>query len=193
VLSLPARSTDRRLVTSPYVTLSTRIAYENPWTRLREDRIRRPDGSDGIYGVVERSDFVVVVPIQDGRVTLVEQYRYPVQARMWEFPMGMWENTPGTDPAVLTAAELREETGLTAARMIHAGQIFQGPGYCNQRGHIFLATGLIRGETQREVTEQDMIARDFSLAELEAMIRDGVLLDGMSIAAFGLLRLKGLI
>src|SRR3954453_23824953 len=94
VLSLPVRSTDRRLVTSPYVTLSTRIAYENPWTRLREDRIRRPDGSDGIYGVVERSDFVVVVPIQDGRVTLVEQYRYPVQARMWEFPMGMWENTP---------------------------------------------------------------------------------------------------
>jgi len=180
-------------VTSPYVTLSTRIAYENPWTRLREDRIRRPDGSDGIYGVVERSDFVVVVPIQDGRVTLVEQYRYPVQARMWEFPMGMWENTPGTDPAVLAAAELREETGLTAARMIHAGQIFQGPGYCNQRGHIFLATGLTRGETQREVTEQDMIARDFSLAELEAMIRDGVLLDGMSIAAFGLLRLKGLI
>ncbi|MFL5257930.1 MAG: NUDIX domain-containing protein [Rhodopila sp.] len=180
-------------MTSPYVTLSTRIAYENPWTRLREDRIRRPDGSDGIYGVVERSDFVVVVPIQDGRVTLVEQYRYPVQARMWEFPMGMWENTPGTDPAVLAAAELREETGLTAARMIHAGQIFQGPGYCNQRGHIFLATGLTRGETQREVTEQDMIARDFSLAELEAMIRDGVLLDGMSIAAFGLLRLKGLI
>jgi 8-oxo-dGTP pyrophosphatase MutT (NUDIX family) len=178
---------------SPYVTLSTRIAYENPWTRLREDRIRRPDGSDGIYGVVERSDFVVVVPAQDGRVTLVEQYRYPVQARMWEFPMGMWEKTPGTDPAVLAAAELREETGLTAARMVYAGQIFQGPGYCNQRGHIFRATGLTRGETQREVTEQDMIAREFSLADLEAMIRDGVLLDGMSIAAFGLLRLKGLI
>ncbi|PPQ37107.1 NUDIX domain-containing protein [Rhodopila globiformis] len=180
-------------MTSPYVTLSTRLAYENPWTRLREDRIRRPDGSEGIYGVVERSDFVVVVPLQDGHVTLVEQYRYPVQARMWEFPMGMWEQTPGTDPAVLAAAELREETGLTAARMDYAGQIFQGPGYCNQRGHIFLATGLTSGETQREVTEQDMIARAFSLTELEAMIRDGVILDGMSIAAFGLLRVKRLL
>jgi 8-oxo-dGTP pyrophosphatase MutT (NUDIX family) len=180
-------------MTSPYVTLSTRLAYENPWTRLREDRIRRPDGSEGIYGVVERSDFVVVVPVQAGRVTLVEQYRYPVRARMWEFPMGMWEQTPGTDPAVLAAAELREETGLTAARMAYAGQLFQGPGYCDQRGHIFLATGLTRGETQREVTEQDMIAREFSLAELEVMIRDGVMLDGMSIAAFGLLRVKGLL
>ena len=43
-------------MTNPYVTLSTRIAYENPWTRVREDKIRRPDGSDGIYGVVERPD-----------------------------------------------------------------------------------------------------------------------------------------
>src|SRR5690349_22301958 len=139
-------------MTSSYVTLSTQLAYENSWTRLREDRIRRPDCSEGIYGVVECSDFVVVVPVQAGRVTLVEQYRYPVQARMWEFPMGMWEQTPGVDPALLAAAELREETGLSAAHMLYAGQIFQGPGYCNQRGHVFLATELTGGEAQREVT-----------------------------------------
>ena len=55
-------TTDHRqtsIMTSPYVTLSSRIAYENRWTRVREDRIRRPDGSDGLYGVVERSDFVL--------------------------------------------------------------------------------------------------------------------------------------
>ena len=180
-------------MTNPYVTLSTRIAYENPWTRVREDKIRRPDGSDGIYGVVERPDFVVVAALQAGLVTLVEQYRYPVRARMWEFPMGMWEHAPGTDPVVLAAAELREETGLTAGRMVYAGPIFQGPGYCSQRGHIFLATDLTRGETRREVTEQDMIARDFPLASLEAMIGSGVIVDGMTIAAFGLLRVKGLL
>jgi 8-oxo-dGTP pyrophosphatase MutT (NUDIX family) len=180
-------------MTSPYTTLSTRIPYENPWTRLREDRIRRSDGSDGIYGVVERSDFAVVVPFHAGRVTLVEQYRYPVQARMWEFPMGMAEKDPDVDPAVLAAAELREETGLVAARMTYAGRIFQGPGYCNQRGHVFLATELTSGATAREVTEQDMVARDFPLPQIEAMIRDGVILDGMSIAAFGLLRLKAMI
>jgi 8-oxo-dGTP pyrophosphatase MutT (NUDIX family) len=115
---------------NPYVTLSTRVAYENRWTRLREDRIRRSDGSEGLYGVVERSDFALIVPWQDGRLTLVEQYRYPVDTRIWEFPMGMWKHAPGTDPTVLAAAELREETGLIANRMTHAGEIFQGPGYC---------------------------------------------------------------
>ena len=180
-------------MTNPYVTLSTRIAYENRWTRVREDQIRRPDGSLGIYGVVERSDFVVIAPWQDGRLTLVEQFRYPVGARFWEFPMGMWEQAPGTDPAILAAGELREETGLVAARMLYAGEIFQGPGYCNQRGHIFLATGLTQGATDRETTEQDMITRDFPLAAFEAMIRDGSLRDAMTLSAFALLRTKGLL
>jgi hypothetical protein len=180
-------------MTSPYVTLSSRVAYENRWTRVREDRIRRPDGSVGLYGVVERSDFVVVAPWQDGRLTLVEQYRYPISGRMWEFPMGMWEQAPGTDPAVLAAGELREETGLVAGRILYAGEIFQGPGYCNQRGHIFLATDLAQGETQREVSEQDMICRSFILADFEAMIRDGTVREAMTISAFGLLRVKGLI
>jgi ADP-ribose pyrophosphatase len=143
--------------------------------------------------VVERPDFVVIAPWQDGRLTLVEQYRYPVTARLWEFPMGMWEQAPGTDPAVLAAGELREETGLIANRMIYAGEMFQGPGYCNQRGHIFLATDLTQANTAREVSEQDMISRDFPLADFETMIRDGTVREAMTIAAFGLLRVKGLI
>ena len=174
-------------------TLSTRVAYENPWTRVREDIIRRADGSQGLYGVVERSDFVVVVPVQDGRVTLVEQFRYPVQQRMWEFVMGMWETRPGTDPAEIAAGELREETGLVAGRMIYAGGMFQGAGYCNQRGHVFLATELTQGDTAREASEQDLICRSFTLAEVEEMVRDGTIKDAMSIAALGMLRLKGLI
>jgi ADP-ribose pyrophosphatase len=180
-------------MTSPYTTLSSRIAYQNRWTRVREDRILHADGSPGLYGVVERSDFVIIAPWHLGQLTLVEQYRYPVQERIWEFPMGMWEQAPGTDPAVLAVAELREETGLTAGRMDYAGQIFQGPGYCNQRGHVFLATDLIQGETDREASEQDMICQDFSLAAFEAMMRDGSVKEAMTIAAFGLLRIKGLI
>jgi ADP-ribose pyrophosphatase len=59
-------------------TTSTRFVYENRWMRVREDTIRRRDGSTGICGVVEKSDFVVIVPVDDeGQVHLVEQYRYP--------------------------------------------------------------------------------------------------------------------
>jgi 8-oxo-dGTP pyrophosphatase MutT (NUDIX family) len=170
--------------------ISSRIAYENRWLRVREDIVRRRDGSQGLYGVVERSDFVVVVPLQDGRVTLVEQYRYPVRRRLWELPMGTWEDTPCTDPAALAAAELAEETGLRAGRMTHAGLILQGPGYCNQVGHVFLATELVPGPVAREPSEQGMISRDFTLAELDAMICDGVMVDGMTLAAVGLLRAK---
>ena len=63
-------------------TTSTRLVYENRWMRVREDMIRRRDGSSGIYGVVEKPDFVVIVPVEDdGRLHLVEQYRYPVKGR----------------------------------------------------------------------------------------------------------------
>jgi ADP-ribose pyrophosphatase len=173
--------------------ISSRIAYQNRWLRVREDIIRRQDGSEGLYGVVERPEFVAVVALQDGRVTMVEQYRYPVRRRLWELPMGTAESVLGQDPAVAAAAELREETGLVAARLVYAGCLLQGPGYCNQVGHVFLATELTQGPTEREVTEQGMICRAFTLAELDAMMRDGVLIDGISVAAIGLLRVKGLL
>ncbi len=175
-------------------TLSSRIAYENRWTRVREDIIRRPDGSEGLYGVVERSDFVVVFPLHnDGHVTLVEQYRYPVRRRMIELPMGMWEQKPGEPPSSVAAGELAEETGLTAHAFQYAGEFFQGAGYSNQRGHVFLATGLTEGATRREVSEQDMSLHRVPLSQFEDMIRDGEIVDAITIAAFGLLRIKSLI
>lgn len=177
-----------------FTTLSSRIAYENRWLRLREDIIRRPDGSDGLYGVVERDDFVVVVALgEDRSVTLVEQFRYPVGQRLWELPMGMWEERPDATPGDIAAGELAEETGLIAGTMTHVATLFQGPGYSNQKGHLFLATGLTGATHNREASEQDMIACTFPLAEVEAMIRDGGITCMVTIAAIGLLRLKGLI
>ena len=77
---------------------ASRIVYENRWMRVREDAIRRRDGSAGIYGVVEKADFVVVVPVEaDGSIHLVQQFRYPVGARFWEFPQGM-RAPPGAAP-----------------------------------------------------------------------------------------------
>src|SRR5215831_20761418 len=114
-------------------TTSTRLVYENRWMRVREDTIRRRDGSIGIYGVVEKPDFVVIVPLEDdGRVHLVEQYRYPVKGRYWELPQGSWEQAPRAEPLEMARGELREETGLEAARMIYAGHLFEACGYSNQ-------------------------------------------------------------
>ena len=174
-------------------TLATRIVYESRWMRLREDRIRYRDGSDSVYGVVEKSDFVAIVPVDEGsRVHLVQQYRYAVRGRYWEIPQGAWEAKTEADPLEVARGELREETGLKATQMIHAGHLFEAYGYCTQGFHVFLATGLTRGPVDREHEEQDMVTRDFSLAEVERMIREGEIKDATTVAALGLLRLKSL-
>jgi ADP-ribose pyrophosphatase len=175
-------------------TIGTRIAYENRWMRVREDAIRRRDGSTGVYGVVEKPDFVVIVPVEDdGSLHLVQQFRYPVRGRYWEFPQGSWEQAPRADPLDVARGELREETGLDAAHMTYAGHLFEAYGYANQGYHIFLATGLRRSEAEREHEEQDLVTQKFPLSEIERMIREGEIKDATTVAALGLLRLKGLL
>jgi hypothetical protein len=69
-------------------TLGSRVVYENPWLTLREDKIKRLDGSEGIYSVVDKPDFSVVIPFGNNGFHLAEQYRYPLRRRVWEFPQG---------------------------------------------------------------------------------------------------------
>lgn len=174
--------------------IASRVVYENRWMRVREDAIRRRDGSHGIYGVVEKPDFVVVVPVErDNRLHLVQQFRYPVGGRYWELPQGSWEATPEADPLQIARGELREETGLDAREMLYVGHLFQGYGYSTQGYHIFLAGGLRQHEAGREVEEQDLVTRAFAMSEVEQMIRDGEIRDATTVATLGLLRMKGLL
>lgn len=174
--------------------LSSRQVYKNPWTAVREDIIIHPSGKQGLYGVVERGTFAVIMPLHaNGAVTLVQQFRYPVGKRLWEFPMGMWETRKGFRAEELALGELREETGLRAGELILAGELYQGAGYSTQKGHVFLARDLVRGEAAREATESDMVVRDFSLPEFENMIRNGDLTCMVTIAAFALIRARGLV
>ncbi|APW37727.1 ADP-ribose pyrophosphatase [Rhodoferax koreense] len=171
-------------------TIATRIAYQNPWMTVREDRIVRASGAIGLYGVVEKPDFALVVPVQDGRMHLVQQYRYPVGERFWEFPQG--STTGGeVDRQAQAATELREETGFTAAEWRYAGNLFAAYGYTKQGFDVYLATQLTPGPTELESEEEGLISRDFSIDEVERMILDGVIRDGSTVAAFGLLRMKG--
>src|SRR4051794_30183138 len=93
--------------------------------RVREDVIRRADGSDGIYGVVEKKDFALIIPFDGDHVWLVEQFCYPVGRRYWEFPQGSWEELDKVDREELARGELEEETGLRARQMRHLGFLHQ--------------------------------------------------------------------
>src|SRR5690242_13270078 len=97
-------------------TLSSREVYRNPWLRVREDQIERSNGKKGIYGVVEKDDCAVVLPLEGDKIYLVEQFRYTIGQRTLELPQGGWES-PDVDPEELARGELREETGLVAASM----------------------------------------------------------------------------
>jgi 8-oxo-dGTP pyrophosphatase MutT (NUDIX family) len=170
--------------------LQTREVYRSPWLSVREDRVRFPDGSTGTYSVVDKRDFVVVLPEQDGGFWLVEQFRYPVGRREWEFPQGGWPSGATGTAHELAAAELREETGLHAAQLVHLGRLYAAYGYSSQSYDVFLATGLTPGPPNRESTEQDMVHRWMTAAQVRSMIAGGELRDAHSVAALALYDLR---
>ncbi|KOV78894.1 NUDIX hydrolase [Nocardia sp. NRRL S-836] len=156
---------------------------------VREDEILRADGTKGIYGVVDKPDYALVIPLDGERVRLVEQYRYPLGLRRWEFPQGTAPDRADSDPLALAARELREETGLRAGKLVELGVIDVAPGMSSQRGWVFLATDLTEGFHEREPEEQDMRSAWFARAEFEAMIAKSEITDAQSIAAYTLLLL----
>ena len=173
--------------------VTSREVYRNPWLVVREDEIRRSDGTPGIYGVVVKPAYALVVARdEDDRYMLVEQFRYPIGLRRWEFPQGTAPGSPdGDEPPAedLAADELREETGLRAASLVLLGQLDLAPGMSSQRGWAWLATDLTQGEHEREHEEQDMHSEWFTGAQIEAMMRSGDITDAQTIAAWTLLRL----
>lgn len=163
--------------------------YRNPWIRVREDAVVRADGSTGVYGVVEKPHFAVVIAAERDGFWLVEQFRHPVGRRAWEFPQGTWTAGDQGTAEELARAELAEETGLRAAVLRHLGHLDLAPGLSTQEFDVWLATGLTAGPTAREATEADMRHAFVPEAELRAMVRAGRFTDGPSLAAYGLLLL----
>ena len=102
-------------------TLASKEIYRNRWMALKEDRVQRADGSEGIYSVVEKGDFVVIIPLHNDEIFVVEQFRYPLGVRTLELPQGSWETSPTAAPEDVAAGELKEETGLSAGKLEYVG------------------------------------------------------------------------
>jgi 8-oxo-dGTP pyrophosphatase MutT (NUDIX family) len=174
----------RPQVVGPWLRRSRRTAYANPWIEVFHDEVDRPDGSPGIYGVVHfRTQAVGVVAVaDDGRLLLVGQHRYPLDQYSWEIPEG------GVDDgeALLDGAirELREETGYEAADWRRLCRMTVSNSVTDERGAIFLATGLRPGAAAPEATE-DLVIRWATLAEVLVEIDDGTIHDLITLAGVG--------
>lgn len=164
--------------------------YENKWMKVREDDVEFPNGTKGIYGVVDKPDFVLIVPFVDHSFYLVRPYRYPVEAAFWEFPQGSYEEDPNIDPKELALNELEEETGLVAKQIEKIGHQHEAYGFSSQGFHIFLAQDFEQKERNLEATEEGMEVAKFSIGEFEKMILEGEIKDAPTISAYGLLKIK---
>jgi 8-oxo-dGTP pyrophosphatase MutT (NUDIX family) len=169
------------------IQVSSRLVYENRWLSLREDKVRLPDGSPGIYTVVDKPTAALIIPMERGGCHLIEQFRYPIGRRSWEFPQGTWGVGRSGSAEELARAELSEETGLRAGAMERIGRIAIAPGITTQRCEVFLATDLTPGPSAREHTEQGMEQRWVAGDELMAMVGAGDIIDSITLAAFALL------
>lgn len=170
---------------------STREVYRNAWMRVREDEVVFADGAEGIYGVVEKPDFALIVPMhEDGRLQMVEQFRYTVGERFWEFPQGAWEDGDQV-PEDMARRELLEETGYHAGRVEPVGALYEAYGFCDQACHIFLARDLALGSAKRDSQELDMRTGAFDLHQIKGMIAEGRIKDAPSVSAIGLLMMSG--
>jgi 8-oxo-dGTP pyrophosphatase MutT (NUDIX family) len=166
-------------------TLSSREVYRNPWLSVREDEILRSDGKRGFYGVVDKDDCAIILPIDHGRVWLVEQFRYTIQERALELPQGGWEMQV-ENPEELARGELKEELGLEAKGMTYLGTLWIAYGFANQKQHVFLATGLTPTDKEPDPEEHDLVARSVPVEEFEEMMLSGVIRDNCTLSAWGL-------
>jgi 8-oxo-dGTP pyrophosphatase MutT (NUDIX family) len=167
---------------NPWKTTASRIAYENPWIRVREDQVIRPDGAPGIYGVIEIRPSVGVVAIDDrDRVALVGQWRYSVNRYSWEIPRG-GSHLGETDMLDVAKRELAEETGLRALDWKMLGPVDVCNGVADDVQTLYLATGL--SETQMRLDpEEDITIGWRPFDEAVSMAMDGRITEVCSIAA----------
>lgn len=167
--------------------LGSRIAYQNPWMTVREDAIELADGTESVYGVIEKPTYALIVAVDHGDVILVRQYRYPIDAWSIEFPQGT-ASSPERSPEETAVSELREETGFSARRMQSIGRFHHAVGYSIQEGHVFLAEDLTEGPQELDATEQGMEVVRWPIAKADDEIASGTISDVASIAAWHLAR-----
>lgn len=137
--------------------VSTRREYTGRVINLDIDKVRFPNGKVGELEMIRHSGASAVLPFlgdpasDDPTILLIRQYRYAADGFIYEIPAGRLE--PGEPPEECAVRELREETGCTATKMEHLYTMYTTPGFTDEKIHLFVATGLERGDSALEQDE----------------------------------------
>ncbi|MFL5479404.1 MAG: NUDIX hydrolase [Gemmatimonadaceae bacterium] len=159
---------------------------------LDVDTVRFPDGSTGELEMIRHPGASAIVPFlsdpdgNDPQILLIKQYRYAANGYVVEIPAGRLN--PGEDPRDCAARELKEETGCTAEQLEFLTTMFTTPGFTDEKIHLYMATGLVVGETKHEADEF-LDLQPMPLSRALEMVKSGEIRDGKT--ALGLLFAAG--
>ncbi len=157
----------------PWGVRRVRSVYDNPWIAVTQHDVIRPDGGDGLYGVVSFKNVAVgVLPLfADGSVMLVGQHRFAIDAYSWELPEG---GAPkGESPLIAAQRELQEETGLAARVWVPLFETHLSNSITDERAICYLAWDLTEGAAAPDPEEDLALARTpFSEALARAVSGD---------------------
>lgn len=143
-----------------------------------------PSGKEGTYGFIETKPGVFIIALtEDDKIYLIESFRYTTQKWQWELPTGGIEE--GTTSLESAKHELAEEIGMAAEKWTHVNTF--GPssnGFMNDAQDVFVAKGLHRSE-EEHLGEFEAIraVKAVTDEEIMAMIKNGSLINGQSLAA----------
>ena len=155
--------------------IESRDLYRGIFLEMKRDTVRLPDGAEAVREYLTHPGAVAIVAIlDDGRILLERQYRYPVAKVCMEIPAGKLDL--GEDPLVCAQRELQEETGYTATKWSYIRRIHPVISYSTEFIDIYLAEGLSKGQRQLDDEEfLDVFAA--SLDELLTWVEEGAITD----------------
>ncbi|HJQ54771.1 MAG TPA: NUDIX hydrolase [Gemmatimonadaceae bacterium] len=172
--------------------IGSKRIYTGRIISLDLDTVRFPDGSTGELEMIRHPGASAIVPFlsdpggDDPQVLMIRQYRYATDGYLYEIPAGRLDKAE--QPRDCAIRELKEETGCTAEQVVHLTSIYTTPGFTDEKIHIFMATGLVAGETKHE-SDEFLELEPMLLSRALGMVEAGEITDAKT--ALGLLFAAG--
>jgi 8-oxo-dGTP pyrophosphatase MutT (NUDIX family) len=171
------------MIKHPWKKLSSKIVYQNHWIKVREDKVIRPDGSRGIYSVIDSKRGVMILPIVGDYIYLVKQYRYPVGRWFLEACAGGNSGHEHLSNLQLAKSELREELGFTAKKWTLLSTSYPSSGWMAKVEYIYLAQDL---KSVGNCLDEDefLEAKKISIKKFGQMVSSGKINDAYTMLAY---------
>ena len=168
--------------------VSSKEGFSGRLLKVKVDTVVLPNGKESTREIIRHPGAVAIIPVlEDGRIALVKQYRYPIGTVLYEIPAGKLEGKE--DHEACAIRELSEETGFEATSMEYLTGVVTTPGFTDEIIYLYVATGLVK--KQQHTDEDEFIDIElFTEEKIKEMIIDEELFDSKSLSALLLYFLK---